>query len=104
MEGPAQSPKPLKPINYLRIPTKVSNLHQAVQAMRVTDHLCSLTDNQQRGIKFAAQLKVSLIQVRDKQTDTKQCKTRKQNKTKEANKQATNNKKKGTKTNLSFLF
>ena len=65
LEGAAQSPQVLKSINFLRVAQRVTTLAEAVETMRLTDHLCSLVDNQSAGVKFSAQLKVALVQVGD---------------------------------------
>lgn len=56
------APDTFLPVDFLQIPESVSTLTEAMNALRLTDHLCMLTENQSEQIKFVPFLKISLLQ------------------------------------------
>lgn len=61
-EGAAVAPMPLKAIDFLQIKNRATSLQAAIEALRMTDHICSLTENQSKLVKYPAQLKFAALQ------------------------------------------
>ena len=62
LEGPAKTPSQFVPVDFLRLPEKVSTFTEAVEAMRTTDFLLMLAENQASAIKFCHFLKLAVLQ------------------------------------------
>jgi hypothetical protein len=62
LAGTATDPSKYIPIDFLRVPQVVSNISQAVDAMRVCDELCSLMQSQSETVKNSSFLRACLIE------------------------------------------
>lgn len=61
-EGAALPPVQLRAIDFLQVQGRATSLHAAVEAMRLTDHICTLTENQGELVKYGHQLKMAALQ------------------------------------------